>query len=465
MLNTVEIPVWVLVIGGVLALIAALERLLFPSVRWFFRTRFNRAVKKLNNRLQLKIQPFKLTDRRVLIDRLTHDPEVAQAIIEEAENSDIPAELVAKRAARYAREIVPHFSAFAYFGFAAKVSRWISQSLYRVRLGFLDESAMDKVDPDSTVVFVMNHRSNMDYVLVTYLASARSALSYAVGEWARIWPLQGFIRSMGAYFIRRKSLNPLYRKVLARYVQMATEGGVTQAIFPEGGLSRDGGLGKAKLGLLSYIVSGFTPDSVKDVVFVPVGLNYDRVLEDRVLLAAKDQSGKKTFRFAPRSFFKFFFHHIWLRMWGKFHRFGYAVVSFGKPVSLREFVAAREGQPQENQIAELGDALMQAIGNVIPVLPVSLISKVILAADGEPMRKIAIKAAAHQLWQDYAASGVYNHIPRGDEDYAVDVGIRMLTMRNILQEKDGVLHINPENKHLLEYYAKSIEHLPHNSAK
>ncbi|MCF6304869.1 MAG: 1-acyl-sn-glycerol-3-phosphate acyltransferase [Rhodobacteraceae bacterium] len=460
-----EIPVWVLVIGGVLALIAALERLLFPSVRWFFRTRFNRAVKKLNNRLQLKIQPFKLTDRRVLIDRLIHDPEVAQAIIEEAESSDIPAELVAQRAARYAREIVPHFSAFAYFGFAAKVSRWISQSLYRVRLGFLDESAMDAVDPDSTVVFVMNHRSNMDYVLVTYLASARSALSYAVGEWARIWPLQGFIRSMGAYFIRRKSLNPLYRKVLARYVQMATEGGVTQAIFPEGGLSRDGGLGKAKLGLLSYIVSGFTPDSVKDVVFVPVGLNYDRVLEDRVLLAAKDQSGKKTFRFAPGSFFKFFFHHIWLRMRGKFHRFGYAVVSFGKPVSLREFVAAREGQPQENQIAELGDALMQAIGNVIPVLPVSLISKVMLAANGEPMRKIAIKASAHRLWQNYATSDVYNHIPRGDEDYAVDVGIRMLTMRNILQEIDGVLQINPENKHLLEYYAKSIEHLPHNSPK
>ncbi len=463
MLNTVEIPVWVLVIGGILALIAALERLLFPSVRWFFRVRFNRAVKKLNSRLQLKIQPFKLTSRRVLIDRLIHDPEVAQAIIEESENNDIPADLVARRAARYAREIVPHFSAFAYFGFAAKVSRWISQSLYRVRLGFLDESAMDKVDPESTVVFVMNHRSNMDYVLVTYLASARSALSYAVGEWARIWPLQGFIRSMGAYFIRRKSLNPLYRKVLARYVQMATEGGVTQAIFPEGGLSRDGGIGTAKLGLLSYIVSGFTPDSTKDVVFVPVGLNYDRVLEDRVLLAARDRDGKKTFRFAPGSFFKFFFHHIWLRMRGKFHRFGYAVVSFGKPLSLREFVEARQDQTREAQIAELGDELMQAIGSVVPVLPVSLICKVILENGDKPMRRIAIKAAAHRLWQEYAASNVYNHIPRGDEDYAVDVGIRMLTIRHILTEQDGVLHSNPENRHLLEYYAKSIAHLPHGS--
>ena len=27
------------------------------------------------------------------------------------------------------------------------------------------------IDPDSTVIFVMNNRSNMDYVLVTYVAA------------------------------------------------------------------------------------------------------------------------------------------------------------------------------------------------------------------------------------------------------------------------------------------------------
>ena len=61
-----------------------------------------------------------------------------------------------------------------------------------------------KIDPKATVIFVMNHRSNMDYVLVTWLVANRSALSYAVGEWARVWPLSGLIRAMGAYFIRRR---------------------------------------------------------------------------------------------------------------------------------------------------------------------------------------------------------------------------------------------------------------------
>ena len=74
--------------------------------------------------------------------------------------------------------------------------------------------------------------------------------------------------------------------MLARYVQMATGDGTTQAIFPEGGLSLDGRVGPAKLGLLGYIVAGVSRPGGRDVVFVPVGLAYDRVLEDRVLVEA-----------------------------------------------------------------------------------------------------------------------------------------------------------------------------------
>ncbi len=454
--GTIEIPIWFAVLAGLFALIAVLDKLLLPSMRWYLRKRFNRAVERLNTKLQLKIQPFKLTRRNLLIDRLSHDPVIMAAIAAESAESGAPSEVLAEKAEKYAREIVPHFSAFAYFGFAAKVARWLSQSLYRVRVGVLDEEGMAKVSPDSTVVFVMNHRSNMDYVLVTYLASERSALSYAVGEWARVWPLQGFIRSMGAYFIRRKSRNSLYRCVLARYVQMATEGGVAQAIFPEGGLSRNGHLGEAKLGLLSYIVKGFNPEGLRDVVFVPVGLNYDRVLEDRVLLAARGAKGKPKFDSGPMAVLRFIRHQIWLRITGKYHRYGYACVSFGSPVSLKDYLAGHDGTLEE-QIATLGDSLMADIGKVVPVLPVSLISSIMLEAGS--LSKIGVKGAAHTRLQDYAARGVYSHIPREDEDYAVDVGIRMLEMRHILTEKDGVYGVSEENREVLEYYANSIAHL------
>src|SRR5207237_10632097 len=102
-------------------------------------------------------------------------------------------------------------------------------------------------------------RASMDYTLVGNLPAGNAAPSYAVGEWARIWPLQTLVRSMGAYFVRRNSRDALYRKVLERWIAMATEAGVTQAVFPEGGLSRDGRLRPPTVGILDYMLRSFYP--------------------------------------------------------------------------------------------------------------------------------------------------------------------------------------------------------------
>ena len=138
----------------------------------------------------------------------------------------------------------------------------------------------------------MNHRSNMDYVLAGFLAADQAALSYAVGEWARIWPLSALIRAMGAYFVRRNSRDELYRRVLERYIAMATEAGVPQAVFPEGGLTRDGRMREPKLGVIDYMLRGFRIDGERDLVFVPLGINYDRVLEDRSLLLQRRDASR-----------------------------------------------------------------------------------------------------------------------------------------------------------------------------
>ena len=272
MTKTVELPLWLFALILLFAAVTFASHFLFPSVRWFFRRRLERAVARLNERLDQPIQPFKLTRRFDMIQRIIYNPQVSQAIADHARAEGIPENVAFQQARRYAREIVPSFSASLYFGVAIRLARFLSNALYHVRLRQLDEPALRAIDRDATVVFVMNHRSNMDYVLVTYLAAERSALSYAVGEWAQVWPLSRLIRAMGAYFIRRRSRNDLYRAVLACYVRLATDAGVTQAMFPEGGLSLTGGLMPPKLGLLKYIAAGVDPDG-RDVVFVPVALN------------------------------------------------------------------------------------------------------------------------------------------------------------------------------------------------
>lgn len=456
MFETVAIPVWGLWVAGILAAIGLLDRILMPTVRWYLRRRLENAVDVLNERLQLKIQPFKLTRRKVMIDRLAYDPKTIEAISEYAQTEGIPYRVAEQMAYRYAREIVPSFSALGYFGFAIRAARWLSEAFYRVRLGYVDNGALEGIDREATVIFVMNHRSNMDYVLVTYLAASRSALSYAVGEWARVWPLKQLLRSMGAYFIRRKSRNTLYRRVLARYVQMATAAGVAQAVFPEGGLSRDGLLKPAKLGLLSYVVSDFDPKTSRDVVFVPVGLNYDRVLEDRVLLSmGKGEQAPLWVKISE--FIRVSIKHVWLRLSGRFRKFGYASVSFGKPLSLKEFMGRRKAT--QKLVTDLGDELISRVGRVIPILPVSLIATTILSDPEKTWSKPDLIKAAQKERDAMVKKGAHMHIPRQDFDYATDVGLRMLTLRGLITEEENGFRLEQSEEEVVRYYANAIAHL------
>ncbi|MCT8161251.1 1-acyl-sn-glycerol-3-phosphate acyltransferase [Pseudoruegeria sp. SHC-113] len=454
MFQTVEIPLWLLILILLFAAVTALSHFLLPSVRWFFRRRMERAVAQLNTRLERPIQPFKLARRHDMIQRLIYDPEVIEAAGAWAQANGVPENVGFETAKRYAREIVPRFSATAYFGFAIRLARFISQTAYRVRTSSADESALKGIDKDATVIFVMNHRSNMDYVLVTYLAAERSALSYAVGEWARVWPLTALIRAMGAYFIRRKNSNDLYRKVLERYVQLATKGGVTQAVFPEGGLSLSGEMRPAKLGILSYIVSDFDPEG-KDVVFVPVSLNYDRVLEDRILTEAQ-AAGERRFRFGFFASLGFLLRQLRFKLTGRFHRFGYAAVRFGSPLSLRHLHA--ETRAGGDLTRSLGRELMQRIGQGMPMPPVPLVAYTVATAQG-PLSPEDVTARVQQLAGQLKAEGFPLQLPRGDAVMAAEMGVRILLLRRILLESDAGIVPNPEERALLDFYAAGVGQL------
>lgn len=459
------LPHWIVLGLGVLSALAILDHVLLPAGRAVVRWRSERRFERLNTQLRLRLQSFKMTRRRVLIDRLLHDPEVLAAVEQQARETDQPLKAVMKQARGFAAEIVPSFSAYTYFRIGTRLSRWISRSLYRVRLGVIDRAAMDNVPVDASVVFVINHRSNMDYVLVTYMVSTASALSYAVGEWAQVWGLRELIRSMGAYFIRRNSRDPLYRKVLARYVDMATKAGVVQAVFPEGGLSRTGAMQPAKLGLLSYMVSGFDPHGTRDIVFIPVGVNYDRVLEDRILLAAASAPAgtRPRFGFNGWVFACYMGRQAWLRITGRWHRYGYACVGFGKPLSLKAMLAPRaldyRAMPPDERHAEieaLGERLMAAIARVVPAVPVPLAALALLEADERGMTAFELKGRVHELIEAREAAGMHVYIPRGDRDFAVESGLRALRERRLITLRDGAYQVNADARPLLQYYANSL---------
>ena len=446
MMETVEIPIWLFVLILLFAAVTFASHFLFPSVRWFFRRRLEKAVTRLNERLTRPIEPFKLARRYDMIQRLIYDPEVTREIVSYAKHNNVPENVAFEKARSYAREIVPSFSAFTYFGLGARLARMLVNSIYEVWTGPENDEVIKSIPKEATIVFVMNHRSNMDYVLVTYLAARTSALSYAVGEWARVWPLSRLIRMMGAYFIRRKSRGALYRKVLARYVQMATAGGVAQGIFPEGGLSLTGYLMPPKLGLLSYLAEGHDPEG-RDVVFVPVAINYDRVLEDRVLIAA-GQRGDRRFGAKISVVVWFILRKFWQGLRGRYKRFGTAAVVFGAPLSLREYGA-------ERPVEQLAEQLMLRIDDAMPAPLVPLIARHMRAAQ-EPLSKDAV---SDLIKEDVLRLGA--HMPNltpEEMDESIDEALARMKRNRVLEDVEGHWRILPGEEAVADYYANSVAH-------
>jgi glycerol-3-phosphate O-acyltransferase len=464
MSGQVTISIWLFVFLLAVCAWAVLERVLIPSSRWFIRRRINRVIDEISARLDIQIKPFQLTKRQVLIDRLVYDPKVVEAIQETAQQRDCPREIVQREVMSYAREIVPSFNAYLYFRIGYWMAKKIARLLYRVRIGLVDDTQFASIDPESTVVFVINHRSNMDYVLVAFLAAEKTTLSYAVGEWAKIWPLQTLIRAMGAFFVRRNSGDPLYRCVLERYVHMATKEGVCQAVFLEGGLSRDGHLRPPKLGFLDYMLRSYDPENDRDIVFIPVGVNYDRTLEDRSLLRALDPDAeKRSHWFVVKTTLGFIWKSLILMILSRWQRFGYACVNFGKHVSIRQYCAENsvnfaklERADRFLNVKKLADQLMGAIRHVIPALPISLVATVMLESGHQGLGALEVEARVNQLIKELQGRGAHVYVSPRNRVESILSALNMLKLRKLVRESGGIYRAVPEEMGVLAYYANAI---------
>ena len=470
MTGYITISIWIFLLLVAITIWAILDRVLIPSTRWLLRRRVNRVIDEISKRLEIDIKPFQLTKRRVLIDRLIYDPKVIEAIQVNAQEDDIPREVVQAKVMKYAKEIVPSFNAYLYFRIGYWLAKKIANLLYHVHIGLVDNEQFADIDPDSTVVFVMNHRSNMDYILVAFLAAEKTTLSYAVGEWAKVWPLQALIRSMGAFFVRRKSGNPLYRLVLERYIHMATKEGVCQAVFLEGGLTRDGLLRPPKLGFIDYMLRSFKPGTDRDIIFIPVGINYDRTLEDRSLLRMLNPDAVKRSRwFIMKTTIRFVWRSIIFILLSRWQRFGYASVNFGQRISAREYCRLNDihfskmkRKDRFGEVGKISGHIMASIQNVIPVLPVPLVAAVFVKFPDDLLSAFDVEAHANRIIDEMQVKNAPVFLSTTSRVQTIVTALNMLRIRRLVIERDGLYKADPEMLNILSYYANSIDHYsPH----
>jgi len=472
-METITLPYWLFIALLVAAAIMVLDRILLPGMRWYLKRRVNRVIDEINTRLDVAIRPIQFTRRQALIDQLVFDEKVIDAIRQYADEKDMPIEVAQAQARKYAAEIVPAFNAYIYFRVGYWLAKKLARLMYRVRVGFYDQGMISHSDNNASIVFVMNHRSNMDYVLVSFLAAEKTTLSYAVGEWARIWPLQSLIRAMGAFFVRRNSGNDLYRKVLERYVNMSTRAGVCQAVFLEGGLSKDGALREPRLGFLDYMLRDYHPKSDRDIVFLPVGINYDRVIEDRSLLRNLERKAdKRSPWFVIKTSVSFIFKNALLSRKNRWRRFGYASVNFGKPVSARQYCeqhdidfSALDRDQRFDKVGELATELMQHISNVVPVLPVSLMSEVVLKNAETWRSELELKSQCIERIHELEREGAPIDISSSAIESVLGSALSILIGRGLVEEQDNLYRMRSDERDIIAYYANAIAHWKSMSGK
>jgi glycerol-3-phosphate O-acyltransferase len=252
-------------------------------------------------------------------------------------------------------------------------------------------------------------------------------------------------------------------------VQLITRQGVTQGIFLEGGLTRDGKLRPPKIGLLDYVLGiAREPEYRGRLHVVPVAVNYDRVLEDRSLLLelAKVEVRPRPPRLSQfAEVGRFLIWNVSRLATGRWKRYGRAAVVVGKPMPLepwfrRESAVFELPRPERlARVQALSDEVMGVIGQLVPVTPVALACAAIQSLDSDFISRETLLARMEEMRD--ALVELNGRVIRADRDIAetFERASRMLGMRRILVSSGTGYAVLPRNRSLVSYYANSIAHL------
>jgi glycerol-3-phosphate O-acyltransferase len=285
---------------------------------------------------------------------------------------------VRRQADAYLDEIAAKYNPF-YVNWASKGVQWMFNAMYDGLV--LDKEGLQRVKAASRIgplILVPCHKSHMDYIILSSVLYNHNmpAPHIAAGKNLSFWPMGHFFRAVGAFFIRRSfSGAVVYSKVFAEYVYKLLEEGFNLEMFIEGGRSRSGKLLVPKLGLITLLLNSYKEGACEDMIFIPVFIGYDQVLEETAYLQ-EVTGGKKE----PENISQVIRARRYLK-----RRYGKIYINFHTPISLKELLLENDAQldrmPAKEQNAlcrNLGWRITRAIDQVSVVTPHSLVASAAL---------------------------------------------------------------------------------------
>ncbi len=297
---------------------------------------------------------------------------------EHAKDKNEPLMHTYKRAASYINEIAASYNLNIIYGFE-KLLTWVFRSIFEGVS--VDRDGLDQIKQLSKrapVVPVPCHKSHLDYLLLSYVMFKNNmpCPHIAAGANLSFWPLGPLFRGAGAFFLRRTFKGAvLYSRIFSAYIEKLLSEGFNIEFFIEGGRSRTGKLLPPKLGFLSMLLSAHRNRACEDLIFIPVFVGYDRVLEEDAYLV-EIEGGKKK----PENISQLLGARKFLKK-----KYGKVYIKFDEPISLNSYLYQKEmdtyAMDRAGQRAlsrSIGYKLINAINSIAIVTPHGIVACAVL---------------------------------------------------------------------------------------
>ena len=406
-----------------------------------------------------------VSHRRNLVKGLVHGPQVRQAILDEAERENITLEKAESQALRYGNEIASDYT-YTAIRFLELVLSWFWNKIYDgIKVNHIE--GVQDVAQGHEVIYVPCHRSHIDYLLLSYLLfrNGRTPPHIAAGINLNMPVIGGLLRRGGAFFMRRTFKgNPLYTAVFNEYLHTLFSKGFPVEYFVEGGRSRTGRMLQPKTGMLAITLRSFLRSNRLPVVFVPVYIGYERVLEGRTYLGELRGASKK-----KESIFDIF------KVIGALkQRFGQVWVNFGEPIKLAEFLDAEQPdwraqdygsqfRPDwlNNATNRLGARVAQHLNEAAAINPVNLVALALLstsklALDDRALARVLDLYLALLRKVPYSP---HTTLPDGNGQALIEYVQKMELLAEQSDALGKILYLDEQNAVLITFYRNNVLHI------
>jgi len=406
-----------------------------------------------------------ISHRRNLVKGLIRDPLVRQAISEEAERENIPYAKAEAKALHYGNEIASDYT-YTAIRFLEVVLSWFWNKIYDgIKVNHIEQ--VQGIAPGHEVIYVPCHRSHIDYLLLSYLLF-RNGLTpphIAAGINLNMPVIGSLLRRGGAFFMRRTFKgNPLYTAVFNEYLHTLFTKGFPVEYFVEGGRSRTGRMLQPRPGMLAITLRSFLRSSRTPIVFVPVYIGYERVLEGRTYLGELRGASKK-----KESIFDIFKVIGALRQ-----RFGQVAVNFGEPIRLAGFLDQHQPEWRIQDLApqyrpawlnetttRLGETVARHLNGAAAVNPVNLVAMALLSTSRMALDERALVRVLdlYMTLLRQVPYSAHTTLPEGDGHAMIS---HVLGMDLLAEQKDAmgrILYLDEGNAVLMTYYRNNVLHI------